>query len=521
MATEKEIKDTIAKLKANRDAEVKRVTQQVSTLEKARRTGPGDDYEAGGRRFTLAQLQAEISRLKKQASDIKKRYSTQLKPIESIFNPFGEADTRYKEALRNFNDPTAPQKFGVSKAELKARLDEAQARRLAAERTLRSYRVPTISSGGSAADFRMREGFSPGTPSGGGTSASPTTPGQPAPAPTPGQPSAPRAPRTGGTSSSGGTSAAKAAAAKKAAADKAAKAKQEAEWKKIIQEEFGSLWDIYNDNADVKAVIDKSVKEGWYNDAAKLQAALSNTGWFRKTEQSARQWAILKSSDPATAESNLNEGVAQIRQATLNAGITLNDATLRKLAEDNIKFGWSAIELQNAVGSEAVATARAGGPQGVSDLRRGMVGTTLAQIADNYAQKPTETMMDSWVAEIMTGAKSEQQFIDLMKEQARTQYRSLQSQLDRGIDVKTATAAYRQQAVSTLGIDESAIDLTQDKWNRALNYQDPKTNEYRQMDMWEWNRYLRGLPEWQQTDEAKQTYRTAAFTLAQAFGRTT
>jgi hypothetical protein len=108
-----------------------------------------------------------------------------------------------------------------------------------------------------------------------------------------------------------------------------------------------------------------------------------------------------------------------------------------------------------------------------------------------------------------------------MKEQARTQYRSLQSQIDRGIDVQTATSAFRQQAVQTLGMEESAFDLTQDKWNRALNYQDPKTNEYRQMDMWEWNRYLRSLPEWQQTDDAKQTYRTAAFTLAQAFGRTT
>jgi len=335
----------------------------------------------------------------------------------------------------------------------------------------------------------------------------------------PTSPSAPTRSRTGGTGTSG-TTATKKAAAAKAAADKKA-AQQKTEWERIIREEFGSLWDIYNDNADVKAVIDKAVKEGWYNDAAKLQSSLANTGWFRRTEQSARQWAILKSADPATAEDNINQGVAQIRDASLSSGLTLDDQTLRKLAEDNIKFGWSAIELRNAVGSEAVATARLGGAQGVSDLRRGLVGTTLQQIAANYAQKPTSTLLDSWVAEIMTGTKSEQQFIDLMKEQARTQYRSLQSQIDRGIDVQTATSAFRQQAVQTLGMEESAFDLTQDKWNRALNYQDPKTNEYRQMDMWEWNRYLRSLPEWQQTDDAKQTYRTAAFTLAQAFGRTT
>jgi hypothetical protein len=79
---------------------------------------------------------------------------------------------------------------------------------------------------------------------------------------------------------------------------------------------------------------------------------------------------------------------------------------------------------------------------------------------------------------------------------------------------------YTNAAQNVLGVDPNTVDWSQDKWNKALNYQDPKTNEYRQMDSWEWNRYLRSLPEWQETDAAKQTYRRAAFTLAQAFGKT-
>ena len=80
---------------------------------------------------------------------------------------------------------------------------------------------------------------------------------------------------------------------------------------------------------------------------------------------------------------------------------------------------------------------------------------------------------------------------------------------------------YQQAAQSTLGnvIDTSQIDWTSDKWNKALNYRDEKTGEYRQMDLWEWNKYLRKLPEWQQTDEAKQTYQNVAYSLAQGFGK--
>jgi hypothetical protein len=109
-----------------------------------------------------------------------------------------------------------------------------------------------------------------------------------------------------------------------------------------------------------------------------------------------------------------------------------------------------------------------------------------------------------------------------MRNSARTQFRSLQPALDRGEDVDTAMYAYKQQAQAVLGssIDATQIDWTQDKWNKALNYRDPKTNEFRQMDLWEWNRYLRTLPEWQNTDEAKIAYDNLAQSLARGFGKT-
>ena len=39
------------------------------------------------------------------------------------------------------------------------------------------------------------------------------------------------------------------------------------------------------------------------------------------------------------------------------------------------------------------------------------------------------------------------------------------------------------------------------------------------MDLWEWTKYLRTLPEWQNTDQAKDVYRNVAMGLAQGFGR--
>jgi hypothetical protein len=293
------------------------------------------------------------------------------------------------------------------------------------------------------------------------------------------------------------------------------------QWKTIIQEEFGGLWDVYNENPDVKKVIDRAVKEGWFNDETKLSESLRGTNWYRTTEQSARQYSIRLSTDPATIEDEITTEVDDIRASSLATGLTLDDGTLRRLATNKIKFGWSPQQTTNAINSEAVALAQTGGARGISDLRQGSVGRNLRETARLYAQKPADSDLDTWVADIMTGRKTETQWEDFMRNSAKTQFRSLTPALDRGDTVEDATYAYKQQAVQTLGgtIDPSQIDWTQDKWNKALNFKDPKTNENRQMDLWEWNKYLRTLPEWQQTDDAKQVYRNVAYSLAQGFGK--
>ena len=292
-------------------------------------------------------------------------------------------------------------------------------------------------------------------------------------------------------------------------------------WQQIIQDEFGSMWDVYNDNPEVKKVIDLSVKEGWYNDEVKLTSRLQNTNWFRTTESATRQYNIKKSTDPATLEADITKGIEDTRALSLKAGsgVVLADSTLRMLTENKIKFGWSDQQLLNSIGSEAIATAQ-GGAQGVAALRQGTVAAGLRASADDYAQKVDPAMLDMWTQEILKGTKTETQFTEQMKMQASQQYRSLAPQIEKNQTVKQAVSMYSNAAQNVLGIDPSTIDWTQDKWNKALNYQDPKTNEYRTMDSSEWNRHLRAQPEWKKTDAAKNAYRNLALTLASGFGKT-
>ena len=261
------------------------------------------------------------------------------------------------------------------------------------------------------------------------------------------------------------------------------------------------MWDVYNSDLEVKKVIDDAVKGGYQDDENKMNAKLFS---LSKNQQTTAMWS---------------RGFACV---TSSQGFTLDDVSLRKLATDSIKFGWDSQQKLNALGSEQVANAQLGGAQGMADLRQSFVGRNLRAKAAAFFQKPSEELISSFTQQILLGQKSEVQFEEAMRDSARTQFRSLQPALDKGQDVDTAMYAYKQQAESILGssIDPTQIDWTQDKWNKALNFQDAKTGEYRQMDLWEWNKYLRTLPEWQNTNEAKSAYGDLAISLARGFGKT-
>lgn len=458
-----------------------------------------------------SQFDKELARLKKLETQAKRRFNA----INSVVKPLQEKVENIKAQINGAGDDEA------RRAKWEAQLPQAE-KELSAATNLPVGTKPTIQNvkkeaekvaaperrGAAQAVTPAMRAAGVVTPEAAAVRPPTTTP-QPAVTPTP------------TTTPGAGAGAATERADRTTRRGRKAAEQKAAEWASIIQQEFGSLWDVYNNNADVKAVLDKSVKEGWFNDADKLAASLQNTGWYRTTEQSARQFAISQSTDPATVEDRINTEVETFRQSALANGFTFDDMTLRRLATDKIKYGWSAQQATNAVGSEAVAQAQGRGAQGMRDLRSGFVGQKLRQIARSYAQKPSESQIDTFINDIMTGKKTEQQFIDLMRSSAKTQFRSLSSAIDQGQDVETAMYGYQQAAQSTLGnvIDVSQIDWTSDKWNKALNYRDEKTGEFRQMDLWEWNKYLRKLPEWQQTDEAKQTYQNVAYSLAQGFGK--
>ena len=119
--------------------------------------------------------------------------------------------------------------------------------------------------------------------------------------------------------------------------------------------------------------------------------------------------------------------------------------------------------------------------------------------------KLSESDINAYTQGLIGKTMTLEQIKENMRMDAENLYPSLAKQLAAGRTITQATATYKALAAATLGVDPETIDFSDsNKWGKLLSYVDPNTNEARLMTNSEWSRFVRGQPEYMETDEAIQ-----------------
>ncbi len=127
------------------------------------------------------------------------------------------------------------------------------------------------------------------------------------------------------------------------------------DWKQAAKEQYGGYFAIIEAVPEISDLIQKAVQGDWSD--AKFEYELRQTNWFKTNTASARQWDTLKQTDPATAQQQIDTQTNSIRNIANSLGLSFDDATIIKLAENSLRGNWDEQTLQNAVGAEGVKTA--------------------------------------------------------------------------------------------------------------------------------------------------------------------
>lgn len=284
------------------------------------------------------------------------------------------------------------------------------------------------------------------------------------------------------------------------------------DWEAAAAEIYGGYYAIVKNIPEIKQLLLNAVQNKWSDN--KFDYELKQTAWWKTTTASAREWEVAKGIDPATAQTQIDNRVAAIREKALTYNIRLGDEAINRLAEDSLKFGWSETVLDNSITSEALKSTA-----GVSELRQGFIGQNIRTTAGSYGLPLSDTSFNEWIGKIATGQENEASFQAWVQETAKNLYPTLSSGFDRGLSFGQMTDPYAQVASRILEIPTAQVDFTDPKWAQAFTMKNDK-GEQVPMSFGEWADYLRTTPSfgYQFTDDARSKAYNVVDQLARAFG---
>lgn len=266
-------------------------------------------------------------------------------------------------------------------------------------------------------------------------------------------------------------------------------------------------------NPEIGPILAKAAKNDWSQD--RMLAALEKTNWWKKTSSSARSWQATKKLDPASAHQQLTQQIQTIQQlAKSTLGYTLDAKRAKNLANTSIAASWSQAQLQQAIGAEFKY-------QGAQQTYQGAAGQTVTQlqaIAKSYVVPLSNSTLQQWSKQILEGTYTTSDFQAYVQQQAESLYPTLKAALKSGQTTMQYADPYLQVASQILEKPADTFNLSDPQWNKAL-LQPGADGTRVPMQLSDWADYLRSLPAYKQTDQAKGAAADFGLAIANIFGK--
>lgn len=224
---------------------------------------------------------------------------------------------------------------------------------------------------------------------------------------------------------------------------------------------YGFAAAFLNQSPELKQLFSSAIAGQWT--AAKFQAALFNTNWYRTQSETQRQWSELQGRDPATAAQRVSNQVSKIKAVANKQGISISPARLQQIAADSLRLGYPDERLTELIGAEWHYSAGGGTSGGAATME-----DTLRKLGADYGVSLTDSQVGAWIGGALQGKYTEDHFHDFVRDMARSRYPGLTQYLDQGMTVRQIAAPYVQSYSSVLETGVDTVDLNNNYIQKAL-----------------------------------------------------
>jgi len=268
------------------------------------------------------------------------------------------------------------------------------------------------------------------------------------------------------------------------------------------------------DIPDLRGIIEQAVQNGW--STQEIQGAMMQTDWWRTRTESQRQYIELKANNPAELDasnpgSKANQMMNHIWTLAGQAGISLNLSVqqLQFFTLAALNNGWDDAQIKGEF-ANLVQTQNA---------NAGSIGNQMEAISNSYLVAPSLQDTNWWASQIAAGFQTLDTYKAHMQEAAISRYPWLTTQLQQGQTMATITDPMRQDIASLLEISPTQVDFTGNKfYAHVLDYVPPGETDHRMMTRSEADTYIRGLPQYGTTQQARDSVGQQVSSLLKTWG---
>ena len=264
-----------------------------------------------------------------------------------------------------------------------------------------------------------------------------------------------------------------------------------------------------------KNVLDVIVEQG-LTDPGRIEGALSNTQWWKDTDAQARVFDVTYA--------NLNDlerleyvepTMDVIREELQFLGAEMSDAERQDLAADLMRLGDEAdTETVRDMLIDRLGETFDPGAQSISDFAAAR--DEIEALSRKYFVPIDTVAAGTFAEEIYLGQRSATEMEQYFKEHALSKFPTLDNAIKNGFTPEEYFAPYKYEIEKMLGRPNVSL---YDEFADVIEYfPDTGGDTPRPMTMHEVRKYVRGLPEWQQSDAGRSSAEALAFAIGKTFG---
>jgi len=245
--------------------------------------------------------------------------------------------------------------------------------------------------------------------------------------------------------------------------------------------------------------------------------------YFTELARQAKNWdtfrvnqAVLFGQTEGEELRTLEDDIKKVRKALSNFGVNLDEvdeATIIGIARNAFIMGWDEQEIDQALYDNAELA--------ITNMAKGDHANWVSQLRDKaqlYMLNIDDATLDHYAQQINTGMATLGGITQGFAEMARSEYPALKEIMDKGFlpgtyfgSFQTAATNLLERPVKFFGDDRNMFDVI------AKGVPDEETG-FRPMTIPEAQTYIRSLPEWENTKNARQRGRSVVENIMNKWG---